>query len=200
MIYNHAHTEIYLTQIACRRILSEFKQEVQLKTRLVTIHTGARIRVPTHIQRIDTGSTHGWQVRYHEQTLFSDGRGAGNGPLPALKRAINELHRRINRMPAPIGLRRDISPNKQNNLPLGISGPILRQRPGLSVPECNFSVSLPRFGGKAQHCSVYIANQNTYTQERYTRALAKAITLRQKAEAAYQDAATMAKRLSVTKL
>ena len=171
-----------------------------MKTRTVTIYTGDRICVPMHIQRIDTGSTHGWQVRYHEWTLFSDGRGAGNGPLPALKRAINELHRRINCMPAPTGLWRDISPNKQNDLPLGISGPILRQRPGLSVPEYNFSVSLLRFGGKAQHRSVYIANQNTFTPERYTRALTRAIVLRKQAEVAYQYAATRDKRLSLAKL
>ena len=52
--------------------------------------TGARIRVPEHIQRIDTHSTHGWQMRYGQPTLFfSDGQGPGNGPRPALKRAID---------------------------------------------------------------------------------------------------------------
>ena len=30
-----------------------------MQTRTVTIYTGVRIRVPEHIQRIDTHSTHG---------------------------------------------------------------------------------------------------------------------------------------------
>ena len=52
-------------------------QEV-MQTRTVTIYTGARIRVPEHIQRIDTHSTHGWQMRYGQPTLFfSDGQGPG---------------------------------------------------------------------------------------------------------------------------
>ena len=58
---------------------------------------------------------------------------------------------------------------------MGISGPILRQRPGRSVPECHFSVNLPRFGGKPLRRSVYIANQNTYSPERYTDALNAAL-------------------------
>ena len=172
-----------------------------MRTRTVTIHTGIRIRVPEHIQRIDTHSTHGWQMRYGQPSLFfSDGHGSGNGPRPALKRAIAALSERIAALPAPTGLQKEVSPNKQNDLPVGISGPILRQRPGRSVPECHFSVNLPRFGTKPLRRSVYIANQNTYTQERYTRALATAIALRQQAEVAYQDAATAAKRLSLAKL
>ena len=70
-------------------------QEV-MQTRTVTIYTGARIRVPEHIQRIDTHSTHGWQMRYGQPTLFfSDGQGPGNGPRPALKRATEALRQRI---------------------------------------------------------------------------------------------------------
>ena len=76
-----------------------------MQTRTVTIYSGARIRVPEHIQRIDTHSTHGWQMRYGQPTLFySDGQGAGNGPRPALKRAIESLRQRIADLPAPTGL------------------------------------------------------------------------------------------------
>ena len=172
-----------------------------MRTRTVTIYTGSRIRVPEHIQRIDTHSTHGWQMRYGTPSLFfSDGHGQGSGPRASLKRAMVALRERIVALPAPTGLQRDISPNKQNDLPVGISGPILRQRPGRTVPECHFSVNLPRFGAKPLRRSVYIANQNTYTKERYQRALASAIALRRAAEAAYQEAATAAKRRSAVKL
>jgi hypothetical protein len=172
-----------------------------MQTRTVTIYTGARIRVPEHIQRIDTHSTHGWQMRYGQPTLFfSDGQGKGNGPRPALLRAIEALRQRIADLPAPTGLQRGLSPNKQNDLPVGISGPILRHRPGRSVPECHFSVNLPRYGTKPLRRSVYIANQNTYSPERYQAALDAAMAMRAEAEAQYQLAATAAKRQAASKL
>lgn len=172
-----------------------------MNTRTVTIYTGLRIRVPEHIQRIDTHSTHGWQMRYGQPTLFfSDGQGPGNGPRPALKRATEALQQRIAELPAPTGLQRDISPNKQNDLPVGISGPILRHRPGRSVPECHFSVNLPRYNAKPLRRSVYIANQNTYTPERYQAALDSAIEMRRAAEEQYQLDATEAKRRAAAKL
>jgi len=172
-----------------------------MQTRTVTIYTGQRIRVPEHIQRIDTHSTHGWQMRYGTPTLFfSDGQGPGNGPRPALKRATDALRARIAELPAPTGLQRGTSPNKQNDLPVGISGPILRHRPGRSVPECHFSVNLPRFGTKPLRRSVYIANQNTYTPERYQAALDAALQMRREAEEKYQLDATAAKRNAAAKL
>lgn len=178
-----------------------FESLEAMQTRTVTIHTGVRIRVPEHIQRIDTHSTHGWQMRYGQPTLFfSDGQGPGNGPRPALKRAIEALRKRIAELPAPTGLQRETSPSKQNDLPVGISGPILRQRPGRSVPECHFSVNLPRFNAKPLRRSVYIANQNTYTAERYREALEAAIGMRRAAEAKYQQDATDAKRQAASKL
>ena len=178
-----------------------FESQQAMQTRTVTIHTGVRIRVPEHIQRIDTHSTHGWQMRYGHPTLFfSDGQGAGNGPRPALKRAVESLRKRIAELPAPTGLQRGTSPSKQNDLPVGISGPILRHRPGRSVPECHFSVNLPRFSSKPLRRSVYIANQNTYTAERYREALDAAIKMRREAEEKYQDDATEAKREAARKL
>ncbi len=172
-----------------------------MQTRTVTIYTGTRIRVPEHIQRIDTHSTHGWQMRYGQPTLFfSDGQGPGNGPRPALKRAIEALRKRIAELPAPTGLQRGTSPSKQNDLPVGISGPILRHRPGRSVPECHFSVNLPRFASKPLRRSVYIANQNTYTADRYRQALEAAIRMRLEAEDRYQQDATSAKRRAAISL
>ena len=42
--------------------------------------------------------------------------------------------------------------------------------------------------------SIYIGTENTYTIQRYKRAVAKAIELREAAEVAYRQAATRAKR------
>ena len=53
---------------------------------------------------------------------------------------------------------------------------------------------LPQFGGKPRCSTVYIGNENTYTPEKYQHALAKAVELRQAAEAAYERATTLARR------
>ena len=165
-----------------------------MKTRVVRIFTGATFRVPEHIQRIDSKHTHGWQLRYGKSKMFSDHSNDGSKARAALKLATAELIKRIAKLPAPSGLRRDIASNKGSNLPVGISGPIVRTRPGR-----NTRVTLPRFGLKPTTRSVYIATENTYTLARYKTALAKAIELRRTAERAYQLAATKAKRAGARK-
>jgi len=166
-----------------------------MPVRTTTLPSGARIRVPEHIQRIDTRSTHGWQLRYGKPTLFfSDSKAPGGTPRASLKVAIGALRKRLASLPAPTGLQRAASSSKQNDLPAGISGPILRQRPGRAAAECHFSVNLPRFNAKPLRRSVYIANQNTYSKQRYQQALDAAIELRRDAEEEYQRAATAAKR------
>ena len=169
--------------------------------RTSTLPSGAKIKVPEHIQRIDTRSTHGWQLRYGKPTLFfSDSKAAGANPRGSLKLATDALRERLSTLQAPTGLQRAASTSKQNDLPAGISGPILRQRPGRAAPECHFSVNLPRYGDKPLRRSVYIANQNTYSKERYQEALETAIEMRKTAEVAYQTAATDAKRRAAAKL
>ena len=169
--------------------------------RTATLPSGAKIRVPEHIQRIDTRSTHGWQLRYGKPTLFfSDSKAPGASARGALKMAVDALRERLSTLQAPTGLQRSASTSKQNDLPAGISGPILRQRPGRTTPECHFSVNLPRYGDKPLRRSVYIANQNTYSPERYTEALNAALDMRRTAEAQYQIDATAAKRRDAHKL
>lgn len=160
----------------------------------VVIHTGERFTVPPGIQRIDHRTTHGWQLRYGGSTkLFSD-RMLGS-PAAALDKAIRELRARIAKMPAPSKLQREPSVNKKSSdLPVGISGPVVRLRPGTNVRDCSFSVSLPRWGEPSRRSSVHIGTENTYTVERYHEALAKAIAMRLKAEVAYQRAANRAMR------
>jgi hypothetical protein len=132
--------------------------------------------------------------------MFSDHSNDGSKARASLKLATAELIKRIAKLPAPSGLRRDIASNKGSQLPVGISGPIVRTRPGRNTRDASFGVTLPRFGLKPTTRSVYIATENTYTVARYKEALAKAIALRRAAEKAYQAAATKAKRESARKM
>jgi len=131
--------------------------------------------------------------------MFSDHSNDGSKARAALKLATAELVKRIAKLPAPSGLRRDIASNKGSNLPVGISGPIVRTRPGRNTRDASFGVTLPRFGMKPTTRSVYIATENTYTLARYKAALTKAVELRHTAERAYQLAATKAKRAEARK-
>jgi len=171
-----------------------------MKVRDVVIFSGERFEVPQGIQRIDHRATHGWQLRYGGTKLFSDGSPDGSGASSALAQATRELLARIARLPAPSRLQRQPNENKSSDLPVGISGPVVRQRQGGRVRDSSLSVSLPRFGDSPRRCSVYIGTENTYTEEKYRMALAKAILLRDRAEAAYQRAATKAKRAEVKEL
>jgi len=165
-----------------------------MKTRDVVIFSGQQFAVPQCIQHIDHQSTHGWQLRYGGTKLFSDHSQDGSGAAAALAEATKALLSRIATMPAPSRLQRRPSGNKGSGLPVGISGPIVRQRASSRVRDCSFAVSLPRFGGAPRGRSVYIGTENTYTVEKYQAALAKAVALREEAEEAYQRAATRAKR------
>jgi len=97
-------------------------------------------------------------------------------------------------LPAPTTLQHGPSANKTNDLPVGISGPVVRQRSGGRVRDCSLSVSIPRFGEKPRRCTVYIGTENTYTPERFAVALERAVVMRAKAEEVYRRAATRAKR------
>lgn len=171
-----------------------------MKFRDVVIFNGTQFKVPQGIQRIDTRATHGWQVRYGGTKLFSDHTSDGSGAKASLERAKQELAWRIARLPAPTLLQKRPSDNKSSDLPVGISGPIVRQRDGVRVRSCSFSVLLPRHGQSPRCSSVYIGTENTYTVERYQAALAKALAMRQAAEAAYELAATKAKRAAAKAL
>ena len=171
-----------------------------MKIRDVVIFSGKRFKVPQGIQRIDHRATHGWQLRYGGTKLFSDGSQDGSGAATSLKLATEELFKRIAKLPAPSRLQRAPNENKTTDLPVGISGPVVRTRPGAKVSECNLLVSLPRFGAVPRRSTIYIGNENTYTQQRYERALVRAIKLREAAEKTYRAEATRAKRAGVQNL
>jgi len=171
-----------------------------MKTRSVTLFSGQTFTVPQGIQRIDTSSTHGWQVRYQGTKFFSDGSADGSGAAASLVAATRELARRIATLPAPVVLKRGPSAHKASGLPPGISGPIVVSRGEARVRSAVLSVLLPRFGDTAQMKSVYIGTENTYTQARYRAALKEAKELRAEAVAEYEAAATRARRKSASAL
>lgn len=144
--------------------------------RTLTI-AGRKHSVPPRIQRLDTRYTHGWQLRYLGTHLFSDGKeGAG----ASLKLAVEELQQRYadHPLPLPASHVRDLPlVHKQNDLPAGISGPVMISKDG-RAPYGEFKVSLPRKGKPNAGTSVYIATENTWDEQHYDAALAKAVRLR----------------------
>lgn len=168
--------------------------------REVTIFSGHRFKVPQCIQRIDHRATHGWQLRYGGTKLYSDHSRDGSGAATALESATRELLRRIATLQAPTTLQQGPSVNKRNDLPPGISGPIVRERRGGRVRDCSFAVLLPRFGQTPLRRSIYIGTEHTYTKARYREALDRAVEMRAAAEEVYQRAATRARRADAREL
>ena len=168
-----------------------------MKFRQVTLSNGQTFEVPQGVQRIESKSTHGWQVRYQGSKFFSDG--PHGGPQESLTKAIRELLARITTMPAPAALSRVPNANKTSDLPSGISGPIVRERPGRAL-IAELSVLLPRFGQRAQYKNIYIASQNTYTEDKYREALAKGMAMRTAAVERYELDAAKARKASVAHL
>ncbi len=165
-----------------------------MKLREVVIFSGQVFQVPPCVQRIDHRATHGWQLRYGGTKLFSDHSNDGSGAARALELATRELLRRIATLPAPTRLQRAPSQGKASQLPVGISGPVVRVRRGGRVRDCSLAVLIPRFGAAPVRRTIYIGTENTYTPERFEAALARAVALRSAAEAAYQRAETRARR------
>jgi len=165
-----------------------------MKLRTIAIFTGATFEVPQCVQRIDHRATHGWQLRYGGTKLYSDHSSDGSGAAASLEAATKELLKRIAVLPAPSLLQRAPSVSKTSDLPVGISGPVLRVRRGGRTRDCSLSVLIPRFGQKPRRRTVYIGTENTYTEARFEAALAKAIVMRTEAEEAYEVATTRARR------
>lgn len=165
-----------------------------MKFRDVVIFSGHRFKVPQGIQRIDTRATHGWQVRYGGTKLYSDHTNDGSGAATSLQLAQKDLLRRIATLPAPSMLQKQPSGNKASGLPVGVSGPIVRQRAGSTVRSCSLSVLLPRYGQPPRCNSIYIGTENTYTIERFEAAVDRAVAMRREAELVYEQAATKARR------
>lgn len=171
---------------------------IVMQYRKIEIFNGMEFDVPSHIVRIDimgVKTTHGWQVRYGKPwKFFSDHTANGTGAELALSNAIAELKRRIATLTAPTGIRRQTAQRKSSDLPAGISGPIQRLHKGRNIPSYYFQVTLPIHGEKSKNALVYVASENTLTEERIQLALLKSMALREKHIAKFQYSATKAKR------
>ena len=171
-----------------------------MKFRKIKLISDQEFMVPQGIQRIDTKSTHGWQVRYHGTKYFSDRTPDGSCAENALAQATQELLSRIAQYPAPVTIQSSPTASKTSNLPSGISGPIIRRRSRSITRIAEFSLVLPRYGQLPHRRTVYIGNENSYTTGNYNTALAKAVELRQKAEYSYQTEATHTRRKAAATL
>jgi hypothetical protein len=168
-----------------------------MKTREVTLASGEQFTVPRGIQRLDSKSTKGWQVRYQGTRYFADGEA---GPQKALQAATRELLRRIATMPAPVVLKRRPSPRKTSDLPAGISGPLLVSKKAGEQLSAVIAVLVPRFGQKNELKRVHIGTPRTYTKARYKAAVAQALEIRAEGLARYEAEATRAKRKEATNM
>jgi hypothetical protein len=162
-----------------------------MKTREITLASGEKFTVPQGVQRLDSNTTRGWQVRYQGTKYFPDGE---SGPTKALEAATRELLRRIATLPAPVVLKRGPSAHKKSALPPGISGPLLVKKSGTGEQSAVLSVLIPRFGMVNQTKQIYIGTPKTYSKARYKAALAQAIEIRSESLSLYASAATKAKR------
>lgn len=166
--------------------------------RTVKIFSGATFQVPERIQRLDSRATHGWQLRYGrgktETEMFSDFSNDGSGAEESLRLAVAALHKRIERLPAPNGLKTQPASWKTTDLPVGVSGPIERNRKAGKTSYFAFQVSVPRIDGGSTTKSVYIGTANTATPEREEQAKEKAIAIRAEAVRKFEGAKTKDKR------
>mgnify|MGYP002144541179 CR=1 FL=1 len=138
-------------------------------------------------------------AKTQEQDI-AEGFSAGTNDYLTKPFSRTELLARIARLPAPSRLQRAPNENKSSDLPVGISGPIVRLRREAGVRDCSLLVSLPRFGDSPQRRSVYIANENTWSDERYAQALARAVADKFIADEIVEKAKVNAGRVSAALL
>lgn len=172
----------------------------KLRVRTVVIFSGQTFKVPQGVQRIDSKSTHGWQVRYDGTKMFSDHSSDGSGARAALRLATQELLARMTANPMPAPLERARRADKGSTLPAGISGPILRERAGRHTRTVSLSVLLPRYGQAARVKSLYVGTEGTTTKQRLHAAVKRAVALRDQALARYEADAIKARRQAVREL
>jgi hypothetical protein len=123
-----------------------------MEYRETKIFTGQAFSVPNHVVRVDSNRGHAWQVRYGRPwKSFPDGSNDGTGAEEALRLAIDELAKRIARLPAPTHARVAPLRTKKSGLPVGISGPTARYRKGASVPFYELQVTWPVVGEKQKN-------------------------------------------------
>jgi hypothetical protein len=168
-----------------------------MKYRQTSLPDGTQLEVPQRVQRIDSDSTHGWQVRCQGTKFFSDGPGAD--PRASLVKAASELLSRMRDTSPESAMRQRNSPRKGSELPVGLSGPIVRERPG-RARIAELSVVLPQFGTRPRIKSIYIASENTYSLDKFMAAVERGRVMREEATQAYEREAEKAHKRALTGL
>lgn len=163
---------------------------MRLRLRTVGTAYGPCSQVPSLIVRIDQPYAHGWQLRHGPSCYFADPEADAAGAARSLALASTELRRRIDRLPAPSRLKSGASRSKRSDLPVGISGPVVRLRPGRRSEHYYLQVTYPVFGRKPANRSVYIATSSTFDATRLAAAIDKARAMRQAGLRQFRQAAT----------
>ncbi len=171
-----------------------------MDTREKTTEFGDTFVVPTWIERIGNDKNHGWQLRLGKWTYFADGASDGSGSAKSLARAISELKARIKSSDIPSKLKKNPQKGKTNDLPVGISGPTASPIRNTETFQHNLQVTIPRYGMSPTTRKVYVGTDNTYTEERFEKALAKAIKIREEAVKKYERDHVAATRKAVASL
>jgi len=152
--------------------------------------------VPRHIQRIDIwpenkSATHGWQVRLRENgtRFFSDG---DKSPASSLKAAQAFLRDNYKSIPPASRIADKERRSKQTKTGAAGVTIVFRQARDRHAYEAYFSVTAPVWNAKPRVLKIYIATNNSITQEKLDEAYSKAVYLRQLAEKYYtaQDTAS----------
>jgi len=171
-----------------------------MDTREKTTEFGDTFAVPTWIERIGNEKVHGWQLRFGEWKYFADGTSDGSGSAKALSRAIAELKVRVRSSEIPNRIKKQPQRTKSSDLPVGISGPVASPIKNSETLQHHLQVTIPRFGKSATTRKVYVGTDNTYSDERYDKAVAKARKIRDDAVCLYEREHAAATRKAVAAL
>lgn len=149
-----------------------------LPRRIVRVPGWGVVEVPRYVVRIDSPSTHGWQLRYQSPfKMFSDAVVSRSGtPESSFKVVVAALADVFK------GLRPRLQSveTKRKKIRTGAVGVrrVVRLRRGRNVQEHYFTVSHPKAGVPARN--IYIGTENTITATRVKAAAERAKKLRAK--------------------
>ena len=150
----------------------------KLPRRVIAVPGWGKAEVPRYVVRIDTPSTHGWQLRYQSPfKMFSDGVVSKAGtPWASLKVVVNALAE----IYAGMRPRLQSVETRRKKVRTGVVGirRVVRLRRGRNVEEHYFTVSHPQAGTPARN--IYIGTENTVTKARIQMAAERAKKLRAK--------------------
>lgn len=148
----------------------------QLPRRIVKVPGWGVVEVPRYVVRIDSPSTHGWQLRYRSPfKMFSDAVvSRAKTPEASLKVVIGALAEIYEGM-RPRLQSVETSRKKIRTGAVGVRR-VVRLRRGRNVREHYFTVSHPKAGVPARN--IYIGTENTITAARVKAAADRAKKLR----------------------